>query len=226
MASKLQQRRATSAEWAAANPILADGEIGFERDTKIIKMGDGVTRWNALGMPNVQDAVPRTLVDAKGDILVGTSNDALARLPVGTNGQVITADSTAENGLAWKGVFSASRVGATFTVPGNSYDNVLLRIPLGRKATSGIVAFSSSHNLGAVGIVGPTIDDGKSIASNASSGGSVPGNNILGVYTSSANRAQLWSMYLDTVTNDLVIVFRNYNASSETFAYSVNWILF
>lgn len=45
MATRMQQRRGTAAEWAAANPVLADGELGYERDTKIIKIGDGVTPW-------------------------------------------------------------------------------------------------------------------------------------------------------------------------------------
>lgn len=46
--TRMLQRRGTAAEWAAANPVLGDGELGFERDTKIIKMGDGVTPWNLL----------------------------------------------------------------------------------------------------------------------------------------------------------------------------------
>ena len=54
MAIKIQLRRGTSAEWAAANPILADGEMGLETDTKIMKVGDGVTAWNDL--TNVQSA--------------------------------------------------------------------------------------------------------------------------------------------------------------------------
>ncbi len=51
MATRMQQRRGTSAEWAAANPVLADGELGVEKDTRVIKMGDGTTAWNQL--PNL-----------------------------------------------------------------------------------------------------------------------------------------------------------------------------
>lgn len=53
MATRMLQRRGTAAEWAAANPILAAGEMGFETDTFVIKMGDGVTAWNSLGLPYV-----------------------------------------------------------------------------------------------------------------------------------------------------------------------------
>jgi hypothetical protein len=43
MATRMQQRRGTIAEWTAANPVLLDGEIGFETDTHFIRVGDGVT---------------------------------------------------------------------------------------------------------------------------------------------------------------------------------------
>lgn len=42
-----------------------------------------------------------TIVDAKGDLIAATAADTPARLAVGTNGQVVTADSTASTGLAY-----------------------------------------------------------------------------------------------------------------------------
>ena len=41
-------RRDTTANWVAANPVLADGEAGIEKDTRNWKIGDGVTAWNDL----------------------------------------------------------------------------------------------------------------------------------------------------------------------------------
>jgi hypothetical protein len=46
-------------------------------------------------------AIPNTIIDAKGDLIAATAADTPARLAVGTNGQVLTADSTAATGLAW-----------------------------------------------------------------------------------------------------------------------------
>ena len=43
---KLQ--RATKEVWDTLNPILLDGEPGYEKDTNMMKIGDGVHRWKEL----------------------------------------------------------------------------------------------------------------------------------------------------------------------------------
>ena len=47
------------------------------------------------------NAIQNVIVDAKGDLIAATAADTPARLAVGTNGQVLTADSTAATGLKW-----------------------------------------------------------------------------------------------------------------------------
>lgn len=46
--SRFQHRRATQARWKEVNPILREGEIGLETDTRRIKFGDGISHWNNL----------------------------------------------------------------------------------------------------------------------------------------------------------------------------------
>ena len=49
MATRMQQRRGTAAQWISTNsgngPILNAGEIGWESDTNKFKVGDGVSYW-------------------------------------------------------------------------------------------------------------------------------------------------------------------------------------
>jgi hypothetical protein len=46
--AKILIRRDLAANWVAANPVLCDGEQGYEKDTGKMKIGDGITPWNAL----------------------------------------------------------------------------------------------------------------------------------------------------------------------------------
>ena len=52
MATRMQQRRGTAAQWistdSGSGPILAAGEIGYESDTNKFKIGDGVNHWLTL----------------------------------------------------------------------------------------------------------------------------------------------------------------------------------
>ena len=44
----IQHRRGTSAEWASKNPVLKEGEIGYDKTLDIVKIGDGKTTWKNL----------------------------------------------------------------------------------------------------------------------------------------------------------------------------------
>ena len=48
MATRIQLRRDTGANWISSNPILAEGEIGIEIDTNKLKIGNGISAWNIL----------------------------------------------------------------------------------------------------------------------------------------------------------------------------------
>jgi hypothetical protein len=50
---------------------------------------------------NADAAIAKSIVDAKGDIVAATAADTPARLAVGANGTVLTADSTEATGLKW-----------------------------------------------------------------------------------------------------------------------------
>lgn len=104
--SAIKFRRGAAAVWTALNPTLAAGEPGFESDTGKVKIGDGSTAWTSLGYQldaatAVSTYVPKSLVDAKGDLLSASAADTPARLAVGTAGQALIADSAETTGLKW-----------------------------------------------------------------------------------------------------------------------------
>lgn len=54
---RFKLRSDTAENWAAANPVLLEGEIGFETDTGMLKCGDGASAWSALSYNKADYAV-------------------------------------------------------------------------------------------------------------------------------------------------------------------------
>jgi hypothetical protein len=52
-------------------------------------------------IPSIEGGIQPTIVDAKGDIIAATAADTPARLAVGANDTVLTADSSTATGLKW-----------------------------------------------------------------------------------------------------------------------------
>ena len=48
MGQTIKIRRDSAASWVASNPILSVGEMGWNTGEAMMKIGDGVTRWNSL----------------------------------------------------------------------------------------------------------------------------------------------------------------------------------
>lgn len=89
----------------------------------------------------IVNAVQNTVADAKGDILAASAADVFVRVPVGSDAQVLTADSTQTAGVRW-----AANAGGDVTGPASATDNALVRFD----ATTGKLIQNS----------GTTLDDG------------------------------------------------------------------
>ena len=88
----MQQRRGTAAQWTAANPILAAGEIGFETDTSRFKMGNGTSAWSVLSY-FANSAELSALLDGAPEAL-NTLNELAAAM--GDNPDFLTLYATIE----------------------------------------------------------------------------------------------------------------------------------
>ena len=84
-------RRSTSADWLSSNPILLEGEVGVETDSKKLKVGDGLTTW--VSLPYI------TLTPAAASSLYATINNPnfTGTVTLGTGVNLVFEGATAND---------------------------------------------------------------------------------------------------------------------------------
>ena len=87
----------SAARTTALASVLAEGMVTYLQDTNVVEIYTG-SAWVSLDDPN---AIQNSIVDAKGDIISATADNTPARLALGTNGQVLTVDTTTATGLKY-----------------------------------------------------------------------------------------------------------------------------
>jgi hypothetical protein len=110
MATRMQQRRGTAAQWTSTNsgngPVLNAGEIGFEIDNNRFKIGDGVNHWvdlpyfaNNEAITDLIDGAP-ALLDTLNELAAAVGDDPAFFTTVATNLSNHQSDTTNIHGIA------------------------------------------------------------------------------------------------------------------------------
>ena len=94
MTSVIQIKRGTASAWTSANTVLAAGEVGFETDTKKMKVGDGSTAWTSLGY-TVTDGDISGVTAGTG--LSGGGNSGAVTLSIDSTVATLTGTQTLTN---------------------------------------------------------------------------------------------------------------------------------
>jgi hypothetical protein len=112
--------------WAVptSTDLVKDGAVAIETlgdsiDASLVDLKGGTTgqvlakaSGTDMDFSWVTDAtgIPATIIDAKGDLIAGTAADTAARLAVGANNTVLTADSSTATGLKWAAAAGGGKV--------------------------------------------------------------------------------------------------------------------
>jgi len=116
-----------------------------EGDITGVTAGTGISGGGTSGDVTVTNSMATT-IDAKGDLIGGTADNAFARLAVGANDTVLTADSTTATGLKWAAAAGGGKV---------------LQVVTANYSTQTIIASGSDTDSGLTATITPTLDTSK-----------------------------------------------------------------
>lgn len=117
-------RRDTAANWTAANPTLAAGELGGETDTGKLKLGNGSTAWNSLAYQggvtsvNGQTGVVTGLAPTASPTFTGT-----VTLPNGTVTEAMLASNAVTTGKIADGTIVNADISASAAIDATKITN-------------------------------------------------------------------------------------------------------
>lgn len=145
MATQIQLRRGTAANWTSVNPTLAIGEMGLETDTGKFKVGTGVAVWTALPYASgIQGPTGPT----------GATGAVGATGPTGLQGIQGVAGPTGPQGAV--GATGSTGAAATIAAGTTTTGAAGTSASVTNSGTSSAATFNFTIPRGDVGAVGPT----------------------------------------------------------------------
>jgi hypothetical protein len=153
-------------------------------------------------IPNIEGGIQPTLFTTKGDLIAATAASNPARLGVGTNGQLLSADSTAATGLAWTAAPSSGGMTSIASGTLSSTSVTISSIP------------GTYRNL-FLYILGAQVNTGSPIAIRINGNTSNPYNQKLGELSTTTWETSSYQTYFDPTGGNINVV-----TTSNTNAYS------
>lgn len=106
--TRIQVRRGNASSWVSVNPILSQGEFGYEVDTGKLKVGDGQNAWNSL----TYFPVEWSALNGKPAVIAAGSTQAAARASISAasldaNGKVPVSELPSSI-MQYQGVYNAA----------------------------------------------------------------------------------------------------------------------
>lgn len=118
MPIQIQFRRGTAAQWSAANPTLAQGELGMETDTYKFKIGTGSTAWNSLAYGGLSGDFAAPVSITNTTVSTNTTTGALKVTGgVGIQGDLYVPNINATNSLVVGSAGSITSSGSALSLP-------------------------------------------------------------------------------------------------------------
>lgn len=120
MADTIKLRRGTATQWSTANPVLADGEPGYDETNDQIRMGNGTSAWSALTALDASAVSGSAILSAlAGSDGAGSGLDA--DLLDGQQGAAYAADANVVHTAGNETIAGIKTFSATPVVPDNSW---------------------------------------------------------------------------------------------------------
>ena len=180
MATRIQQRRGTAAEWESENPILALGEIGFDTTNENIRIGDGTSAWNSL------------------DSVSGPPGPEGPQGPTGPTGPIGPTGPLGPTGPIGRATFTVSATQPTAPINGDSWFNTetaVTAIYYEDADSSQWIEAGNSGPTGPLGPTGPTGPQGEA-GGEASVSSTPPSDPVPGELWFNADDGRLYVWYL------------------------------
>lgn len=193
-------RKGTSSEWTTANPVLDNGEPGYDTTNKILKIGDGVNLWSALPAINSSTTNSNTSVDnsicngrltLESNVAISTTNQTAKTIlyftPYGGNNIALYS------GTAWSILaFNELSLSLSGYVANTNYDIFIYN----NSGTPTLESTSWTNNTTRATAL--ALQDGVYVRSGASTRrylGTIRITNTTGQCEDSTSRRFVWNMY-------------------------------